>query len=52
MTGNINVIKEFVQSHGLISNIAIYKYAKGDHYVILSNNDDLIQLIERQGKCF
>ena len=46
---NVEVIKEFVQNQGLISNIAIYKYAKGDHYVILSNNRDIIQLIESKG---
>ncbi len=47
--GDINIIKEFVGNKGLISDIAIYKYAKGDHYVILSNNDDLIHFIESQG---
>ena len=46
---DVNIIKEFVQQHGLISDIAIYKYAKGDHFVILSNNQDLVQFIEGQG---
>jgi hypothetical protein len=46
---NIDSIKEFAQKRELISHVAIYKYAKGDHYVVLTNHEDLVQFIEYQG---
>jgi hypothetical protein len=45
---NITALKEFIQDGGLSSDIAIYKYAKGDHYIILCINKDLIRFVDAQ----
>ena len=42
------LLKDFVESCGLVEFICIYKHAKGDDYLVLSNSVEVIRFIEMQ----
>jgi hypothetical protein len=48
LTRPLGPIKDFVESCGLAGYMCIYKHAKGDDYLVLSNSVEVIRFIERQ----
>lgn len=45
LTLSMDPFRVLAESKGLTSNLCIYKYAKGDNYIVLSNSVDLIYFI-------
>jgi hypothetical protein len=45
-------VKDFAEGRGLAANLCIYKRAKGDNYIVLSNSVELISFIDRQEGVF
>jgi hypothetical protein len=41
-------VKDFAEDRGLAANLCIYKRAKGDNYILLSNSLEIISFIDRQ----
>ena len=41
-------VKDFAEDRTLAANLCIYKRAKGDNYIVLSNSVELISFIDRQ----
>ena len=47
-TQSFDAVKDFADGKGLTANLCIYKRAKGDNYIVLSNSAELITFIDRQ----
>jgi hypothetical protein len=41
-------VRDFAEDRGLAANLCIYKRAKGDNYIVLSNSLEIISFIDRQ----